>query len=627
MKKLYIIFILIANQVFAEDDNTLELSTQIDQVTVFLKGAQITRNGKIQMKPGRKTLIMKNLSPYIESKSIQVKGTGEFTILSVNHSFNYLDELTNDQKVDSLIKITQNLESEIMVHKYREVVLSEKLSLLNVNKKMGNELSHVTVDDLKNAIEFYDKTLMDIKTEEMELKNKIHQLNTQLSKIKNQIKELQNNTGEPTGEICISVDADRQTIADLTINYIVANAGWFPKYDLRVKDVENPLQLTYKAEVYQNTGKDWENVRLKFSNGNPNQSGVAPKLNVWHLNYFRNIRYKRIINNLTSVVNSNIKTVSGRVIDEEQSPLPGVNVIVKGSSIGTVTDLKGFYSITLPNEASELIFSSVGYESAEIPISSSNININLTPAITELSEVLVTAYGVSSRNRFNSPLPKNDQEHLEAKTTVITTTVENQTTVEFEVEKPYSLKSNGKNLMVNLNTYEIETLYEYYGVPKLDKDAFLIARIINWDQFHLLEGEANLYFEDAYVGRSVLDAKTMSDTLDISLGRDHNIIIGREKIDSFTRHNSFGTNKVESRGFNIIARNKKSHPIQLTILDQIPVSVISPIEVNAKELSGGLLDENTGEVSWTIEILPNNQTELELRYEVKYPKSEKVILE
>jgi len=625
MKRILILLVLLANQVFADEEKTNELETKIKEVTVFMKGAQITRAGEIKLKPGRSTLQLKSLSPHIDAKSIQVKGTGDFTILSVNHSFNYLEELDNDQQVDSLIEITEQIEHEIKVHNSRLSVLGEKLSLLNVNKKLGNETSTISVIELQQAVDFYDQVLMGIKKEELELNSEIHDKNTELIWIRNQIKELHGAKRTPTGEISISIEIDKYTTGKLTVDYIVANAGWFPKYDLRVKNVESPLQLTYKAELYQNTGIDWEKVKLKFSNANPNQSGVAPRLRTWYLNYQRNTRYQRSMHDSVRGLNTDVRTVSGRIIGEDNSGMPGVNIVVRGTSVGTVTDFEGYYSITLPNNASEIVYSSVGYMSEEIPITSSNMNLRLTPDVTALEEIVVMGYS-SSGSRSTSSRSSNYRKPEVAKS-IITTTIENQTTVEFEVDKPYSLKSNGKNLTVNLNTFEIETLYEYYAVPKLDKDAFLMARIINWDQFNLLDGEANLYFEDAFVGRSVLDAKALTDTLDISLGRDKNIIIGRERSDTFTKRSTLGANKVESRGFKIIARNKKSQSINLTIFDQLPVSVISPIEVTPKELADGKLNENTGEITWVLELPPKNQVELNMEYEVKYPKREKVILE
>ena len=247
----------------------------------------------------------------------------------------------------------------------------------------------------------------------------------------------------------------------------------------------------------------------------------------------------------------------------------------------------------------------------------------MIPDVTQLSEVVVTGYGGSRPNKR----AKKELVYEEESVPIVSTVVENQTTVEFEVDMRYTIKSNGENLTINLKSHEIETIYAYYAVPKLDKDAFLIARIINWDKFNLLEGEANLYFENAYVGRSILNANTLTDTLDISLGRDKNIIIGRKKMDTFSKRMTLASNKIESRGFNITVRNKKSQSIQLTIFDQIPVSAISTIEINATELSKGVLEEPTGIVTWTMELGPQKQTELKLAYEVKYPKREQLVLE
>jgi hypothetical protein len=84
---------------------------------------------------------------------------------------------------------------------------------------------------------------------------------------------------------------------------------------------------------------------------------------------------------------------------------------------------------------------------------------------------------------------------------------------------------------------------------------------------------------------------------------------------------------VETRSFKIIARNKKSQPIKLTVFDQIPVSVISDITVSALELTKGQLDAKTGMVTWELTIDGQQQKDINLQYEVKYPKREKVILE
>lgn len=622
MKLQIIIFILIANQAISQTFKSRELKTSIKGVTVFLQGANVGRIGKIDVLAGKSVLIVKSLSPHIDAKSIQVKAKGAFTILSVNHKFNYLNELKKDKKLDSLKQEIESLSLKIFKKKSRLEVLREKQSLLNENKKLGTSNSAISLTQLKQAIEFYDKEISLIKSEEINSKILITEFEQKRERIEKQIAAVSSQKNLPTSEIEIRIESAVKTKGEFDISYLVANAGWYPNYDVRVENIETPINLKYKADIYQNTGVDWEDVKLRFSNGNPNQSGVAPELSTWYLNYARNTIYNRVYREFTT---NSIRNVSGKIVDDGGLPIPGANIVVKGTTVGTIADIDGNYSLVLPNNASSLVVSFIGFVSEELAITSSNMSVRLSPDVTQLSEVVVSGNGLQGRMagvkiRGVSSLDK-------AAKNIITTTVENQTTVEFEVEKPYSIKSNGEKLSVDLKEYEIETVYEYYAVPKLDKDAFLIARIVNWDQYNLLEGEANLYFEDAYVGRSILDAKSLVDTLDISLGRDKNIVIGRTKIDNFSKRRTIGSNKVDSRGFEIIVRNKKSQAIKLILFDQLPVSAVSDIIVVPKELSGGKLDDRTGEITWEFSLQPQGQQKLTMEYDVKYPKKEKVDLE
>ena len=136
-----------------------------------------------------------------------------------------------------------------------------------------------------------------------------------------------------------------------------------------------------------------------------------------------------------------------------------------------------------------------------------------------------------------------------------------------------------------------------------------------------------MYFEDGFVGRSILDASSFQDTLGISMGRDRSIVIKREKNDEFSKKKAIGSNITESREYKITVKNNKSQAVTVNVEDQIPVSVNSEITVGALALSGGKLDPQTGKVTWTITLQPGAQQELKLQYEVKYPKREKVILD
>ena len=104
-------------------------------------------------------------------------------------------------------------------------------------------------------------------------------------------------------------------------------------------------------------------------------------------------------------------------------------------------------------------------------------------------------------------------------------------------------------------------------------------------------------------------------------------MIQREKVDQFSKKRTIGSNITESRGYEILVKNNKSQAVALQVKDQIPVSVNSAITVTTGELSGGVVDPLTGIVTWEITLAPGGQQKLSLRYEVRYPKSERIVLD
>src|SRR5690606_14761666 len=87
-------------------------------------------------------------------------------------------------------------------------------------------------------------------------------------------------------------------------------------------------------------------------------------------------------------------SISGRVTDETNTPLPGVNVLIAGTSQGTVTDVEGNYVLEVPEDAETLVFSFIGYVSQEVAINNrTEVNVSLMPDIQSLQEVVVVGYG------------------------------------------------------------------------------------------------------------------------------------------------------------------------------------------------------------------------------------------
>ena len=625
MKRLLFSLLLVslAFQGFAQDLKEVTLTNQIKEVTLFLSGAQVFETATGTLSAGESVLLVKGLSPFLDEKSIQVKGQGSFIIQAVNKRMDFLHEKEEGEKAKSLEKEIAEIEKQQSNLRNRIQVLGTKMSVLSANKSIGSSQAGTSMTALKATLDFFDAEHTKIALEELQINAQLMANEQELDALRNQVYALQQSDDKAKAEIRIRVKATGAGPATFQINYLVSNAGWYPKYDVRVKSITEPLQLQYKAEVFQNTGADWKNVKLRFSNANPNQGGQAPIIDKWELNYARYTTVNKFALPQTP------GTISGMVLDEQGQPLPGTAVLVKGTTIGTTTDLEGRYSLTLPATAKTVVFSFVGMRMEEIPIQGrSSLNVTLMQDTQMLSEVVVTGGNrqMEKRALTGTNLSIRGTSSMDA-APLMTSFVENQTTVEIQVAEPYSIKTNGERTLVDLKTYEIPANYRYTAIPKLDKDAFLLAEMADWSQYSLLEGESNLYFEDGFVGRSILNPAALQDTLQVSMGRDRSLVMQREKVDQFSKKRSIGANITESRGYEITLKNNKSQAVTLQVKDQIPVSVNSAIEVTSGELSGGILDPLTGIVTWEITLPPGGQQKLSLRYEVKYPKSERVILD
>lgn len=108
------------------------------------------------------------------------------------------------------------------------------------------------------------------------------------------------------------------------------------------------------------------------------------------------------------------RTVSGAVTSvEDNQPLPGVNVLIKGSTTGTVTDVNGEFSLDVPSESNILVFSYIGYVSEEVAVGNQSvINVTLTPDITALSEIVVVGYGTQQKKDLTGAIGSVDAQTI-----------------------------------------------------------------------------------------------------------------------------------------------------------------------------------------------------------------------
>lgn len=518
-------------------DTEKEIQGVINHITVFPDRAQISQEAPITLVAGKTILRLTGLSPYIDQQSIQVKGIGEFTILSVNQQNNYIDNLEASPEIKDIESQIEALTIKVEDEKTAIEILKEKESFLAANKVFAGKENSFTAEQLKSMIDLYSLNIEQIRLNTLKKNRLIKDYESQIAALKNQIALKTGVKKMPSGEIVITVSSEKQVTGKITCNYIVSNAGWYPSYDIRVDDITKPVTVYYKANVFQNTGVDWKDVKLSFSNATPWLAGSVPVLYPWYVDFY--------------------------------NPEPYMMMDVATKSSRSVAPASAMASEELSKE----------------------------------QEVQTEAYAVAVQKS------------------------EGETSVTFDIAVPYTIASNGKVETVEIQKITTPAEFKYITVPKMAPIAYLTGNITDWEKQSLMTGEATLYFENTFVGKSMLNASQQSDTLTISLGNDNNIIVKREKRKDFTSTRVFGANKQVTYSYLITVRNNKTNAVKMTVKDQVPVSNNSGISVDASELSGGKYNTITGDVSWDIELKPQENRQLILTYTVKYPKDKNVILE
>jgi len=626
MKKIVLLpFLAISCCLLAQSNNDIILKTNVSDVKVFLKGAQVLRKTIATVPAGKSTLRFTNLSPYIDGKSVQVRMNESVTILSVNYLLNYNDTVNNTKEIDALRAQSKDLNDKIVMEQTNKSINDQNLQLLNTNKAVVGR-DGIAFANLKQILDYYNAQIAELNLKALDIDKKIHTLQDSKMAVEREIAKKGGVKPEPSGEVTLDIDSKTAQRAPVELSYYVANASWFPTYDIRATSIADPVALSYKANISQNTKEEWQNVHLTVSSGNPNLGSVAPKLKTYFLDYYTAPpRY--------DVAADNSNQAYGRITDNTGEPLPGATVMFKGTTIGTTTDADGNFSVTIPANAQSIVVSFIGYDTQTLPVSRSFMNVVLQESRAQLDEVVVVGYGTQKDEKVAAePLRNRVSLALNAKPQPASAPLpvvqnENATQVEFDIQTPYTISSNNKSAVVEMQRYDIPADYEYYAVPKIDKDAFLLAHVTDWEQYNLIAGEANIFFENTFIGKTILDARSMSDTLSISLGRDKNINIQRDKVKENTT-SRFLSSKVETtRDWKITVRNNKRQPVSLILSDQIPVSTTSEIEVTPAQLSNGDLNKDTGEVTWKLTLQPSQKQELELIYKVRYPKGKTLNVE
>ena len=294
-------------------------TAKVKNVTVYFNSAEISQTTSATLPKGTSEIVVKNVADYLNENTVQIGAPANVTVLSVQFTNNYISEYELDENAPAIIKVRDSItgfEKEIKKINNAKAAEVKTIELLDKNQQVSGLNTGLSVLELTKMVDYYKSKRTEISNNIDSLDERLKKLNTTLSTLRNKL-EINTQKQEKTskGKLVLQVMNETAGTVDLNINYLTNNATWKPFYDLRANSVSEPIEMMYKAQVVQNTGIDWKQVKLTLSSGNPNQNNQAPILNAWFLRY-ANLEENLYLQEVTVVANR----IQGRSKDKNFAP-------------------------------------------------------------------------------------------------------------------------------------------------------------------------------------------------------------------------------------------------------------------------------------------------------------------
>ena len=615
MKTLFaslILFIFAINLVQAQH-KTQSVTSKVVSAIVYNSGAQVTSQKNIQLSKGTHTLIFEDLTPNIDESSIIVNGLENISLSSIAYETDYLNEMKTSKAQEELKSRLKAIEKEKAFAGNKKLSLEKSILLLEKNQELKSKESELNVPKIRAYKDYYASEIESLNNSIYNLSIAMEELEKSRQKLAQEINKLESENRVNRGKISLELEVTKPVSTNLSLSYFIYDAGWYASYDLKSKGIDQDMSLNYKAKVYQTSGQNWEDITLKLSTANPVSNKTKPELEPYYLDFDRTLTPISKLRSSNFKYNPNVREVRGKILDDKGLPLPGVNVSIGNS--GTQTDFDGNYALKV-NGGRNIRFSYIGFKSQSLPIYSSNINVTLEQDNASLDEVVVVAYSSSKRSNTENELEQEE----------VTEIVEQQNSVEFLLPKSISLSSSRDPKQFQLDQHELKTSYQYYVAPEISESVFLMAELEDWQDLELISGEANLYFEDSYLGNTYLNTGQLEENLVFSLGIDDKILLDRTLPKKKTSKSFFGSTTIVDKAYELKIKNNKRLAISILVQERLPISRNESIKIENKTYEGATLDETKGYLNWELDLQPGASKTLNYSYTVKYPKNRRLYL-
>jgi hypothetical protein len=642
-----------------------ELPSNLVEATVFFQGAQLVRTASFTAERGKRyRFLIQDVESGLIRSSLQVNAPQGISVTQINDRIRYVSTQNHDSEIATLQGQISRMKTDLEDKNDMVTLIGIQRTMLDENRNLSETQTGMSVEEWKSGVAYYEFKTAELKKKQREFERQALAVQGDMQKLVNRLEEISGTAKKQTIEVMIDAICEQSVSSGvITLTYIISEATWKPKYDLRLIELDKPLELDVNAEITQYSGTDWKNIDLILTSEDPFTSAEKPTLLPWN----PQVGYRPTSIRPSKIVQMNGRAqIYGHVRDEQTSePIPFANVVLMDGNqqvTGTTTDFEGKYRIKDVPVGSryQVKFSCVGYSNQQregvtvYANGTTAVDVKLRAASRSLQEVDLSkmpSRGGNSAVSSVSGVQDNDglvgsvrgsrdgstdtyvdgikvrQSYVEGGDSRQANIANKITRVSYQLKQGQFIPSDGNPHVAKVDELKLGALLEHYTAPIEIKKAFLMGRVTGWEDFNLLNGSMGIHVDGTFIGESSLHAGRMEDTLILSLGTDSRILIDRKKLKNQSKKGVFGAKITHQRSYTLTIKNNRSVAVKMTVQDQIPISDNKDIEIELQEGSGATVDAETGILQWNINIESGKIWTTTFSYSVKHPVESRIYLD
>ncbi|WP_281184248.1 mucoidy inhibitor MuiA family protein [Trichlorobacter lovleyi] len=395
--------LLLPASVFAAPPVRIPAQATISAVTVYQDRAQVTRSVSVALRPGSQVIAIEGLPVLLQDDSVRVdaKGTARATITGIEVKRSFLSQ-TADKRVKEIEAELRQLERKLGGLDARKAgLVAQKGFVDSIKVAWGERISQQlaigkpTGAELNEAMGFVGSNTVKVEDQQREIEQEKQIIKEQIDALKRKKQEATGSYRKESKTVEVAVETAKEGKLTLDLSGVVNQATWEPSYDVRLAQDGTSAELTYRAQVRQQTGEDWNNVALTLSTARPASGGAPPALHPWRISFYRPMpvampaaapmrNYKKAARPVMA------ESMKADMAMEEEEPAPAAFQTAQAATEGTSIAFKIPKPVEIPSDNTR---HSTVIALEKLPVSTEYSTVPKLAAVAYLTAELVNKAG------------------------------------------------------------------------------------------------------------------------------------------------------------------------------------------------------------------------------------------